>query len=97
VLATDDFRERPLGGVIEAKINLQAGWIERLYRAGVDWQTEPYDIRVILANLANASNLPVFEKYTPEAIGNLKRFVGRFLPADDVHSRAELTHLSVAS
>ena len=97
VLATDDFRERPFGGVIEAKINLQAGWIERLYRAGFDWQTKPYDIGVILANLANASNLAVFEKYTPEAINNLSRFVGRFLQADDVHSRAELTHLSVAS
>ena len=97
MLATNDFRERPLGGVIEAKINLQAGWIERLYKAGFDWQTKRYVISTILSNLVNASNLPVFETYTLEDIENLKKFVGRFLHADDSHSGVEPRRLTFAS
>ncbi|MGH9968812.1 MAG: helix-turn-helix domain-containing protein, partial [Pyrinomonadaceae bacterium] len=81
-LATDDFREHPLGGIIEAKINLQAGWIERLYKAGFDWQTKAYGVDTVLANLADAPNLAVFEKCTPEAISNLSKFVAHFVEAD---------------
>ena len=95
VLATDDFRERPLGGVIEAKINLQAGWIERLYKASFDWQTKPYEVSDVLTNLTD-SNLPVFKTYTPAEIDNLSKFVRQFLTAD-TPSREQRPHRITAS
>ena len=96
VLATDDFRERPLGGVIEAKINLQAGWIERLYKASFDWQTKPYEVKDVLNNFTE-SNLPVFKTYTPAEIDSLSKFVRQFLTATDTPSREPRAQRSTAS
>ena len=81
VLATDDFQEHPLGGIIEAKINLQAGWIERLYKASFDWQTKPYRVGDVLSNLSNCEKFPVFKKCAPESIKSLLSFANLFVDA----------------
>jgi transcriptional regulator with XRE-family HTH domain len=79
-LATENFRERPLGGVIEVRLNLDAGWIERLHTAAWAWQTDPYDIeKDILPRLENPEKQAVLSECAPEAIEHLKVFLRRFI------------------
>jgi transcriptional regulator with XRE-family HTH domain len=78
VLASNDFKDHPLGGVIEVKLNLDAAWMERLSNATFDWQTRPYSVESLVDNLRQPKTHSVFERCEEKDIENLVAFVERF-------------------
>ena len=77
-LATNNFKDHPLGGIIEAKLDLDAGWIDRFINASADWQTTRYEVEDVLANLRNPKDHSIFHKCEPGDIEALISFVERF-------------------
>lgn len=53
-LAEDDFRDHPLGGIIEVEIDELKNWPDRIQAATWQWQTRPYTTDKLLTNLRNA-------------------------------------------
>lgn len=78
VLATNDFKEHPLGGVIEVKEDRSLSWIERLYNANFEWHTKDYTIDDLREILREPEAHSIFEKCDPKDIDNLITFIQRF-------------------
>ena len=54
-LSVHDFRDHPLGGVIEVRIDTKKKpWGDRIHSAWWEWQTQPYDVDKLLRNLERA-------------------------------------------
>lgn len=53
-LAEDDFREHPMGGVLEVRLDEQKGWPARVVEAGWQWQTRKYEAGGIVSVLQKA-------------------------------------------
>jgi transcriptional regulator with XRE-family HTH domain len=80
VLAKDDFREHPLGGVVEVKLDLEARWSERFSTAGFDWQTGSYTVNEeLLGKLRNPKPGSILSECAPGDLKDLTDFIERFV------------------
>jgi hypothetical protein len=70
MLAEDDFREHPLGGIIEFELNLFKDWPTRFEQAATSrWETRRYTIQELRINFEHALEQPARER--TEAFKNL--------------------------
>jgi transcriptional regulator with XRE-family HTH domain len=82
VLATDPdgFREHPLGGVVEVKLDLEARWSERFSTADFEWQTGKYTVNEeLLGKLRNPKPGSILSKYEEGDLRGLTDFIQRFV------------------
>lgn len=80
VLATDDFKEHPLGGIVEVKLDLEARWSERFSTADFTWQTGSYTVdEELLGKLRNPKAGSILSKCEPGDLKNLTDFIQRFV------------------
>ena len=80
VLATDDFKEHPLGGIVEVKLDLEARWSERFSTADFTWQTGSYTVNEeFLGKLRNPTPGSILSKCEPGDLKNLIDFIQRFV------------------
>lgn len=56
------FANRPLGGVLEVRLNLDLAWSERIPKATISVQTQEYDSRAVLARMEKALAQPLSER-----------------------------------
>jgi DNA-binding XRE family transcriptional regulator len=80
LLATDNFKGHPLGGVIEIKLDLEARWSERFSKADFAWQTGSYEVSDLLRKLGRRKPHSVLQDLDPHDFNNLIDFVKRFAP-----------------
>ena len=80
VLAKDDFREHPLGGVVEVKLDLEARWSERFSTADWEWQTGSYTVNEeLLGKLRNPKPGSILSACEPGDLKSLTDFIQRFV------------------
>jgi transcriptional regulator with XRE-family HTH domain len=80
VLATDNFKDHPLGGVIEVNLDLEGRWSERFSNADFTWQTERYSLDdELMGRLRKPKPHSMLGKCEPADLKSLADFVERFI------------------